>query len=213
MFTNSPTGQDRLRRYNGVHATVLSPPVNDPELFVGGPGGGYIFAGGRICRAKRQVLLIQALRHAPGVRMVIAGPPDSAADATELARLAADFGVEDRLTLNLRFLSRPEMAELVNGASAAVYIPFDEDSVGYVTMEAFQASKPVITTDDAGGVLEIVRDGETGLIAEPTAEALGAALSAIMGDQVKARRLGAAGRQVLVDRALTWPHTIERLLA
>ena len=105
------------------------------------------------------------------------------------------------------------MAELVNGASAAVYIPFDEDSVGYVTMEAFQASKPVITTDDAGGVLEIVRDGETGLIAEPTAEALGAALSAIMGDQVKARRLGAAGRQVLVDRALTWPHTIERLLA
>ena len=213
MFTNSPVVRDRLRHYNGVDATILPPPVNDPELFVGGPDNGYIFAGGRVGRAKRQALLVHALRYAPGVRMVIAGPPDTEADAPELARLAAELGVEDRLTLNLRLLPRSKVADLVNNATAAAYIPFDEDSVGYVTMEAFQAGKPMVTTTDAGGLLEIVRHGETGMVAEPNSEALGAALSAVMGNPAQARRLGAAGRQVLLDRDLTWPGTIERLLA
>jgi glycosyltransferase involved in cell wall biosynthesis len=213
LFTLSPTGQDRLRRYNGALASVLPQPLNDPDLFGGGRSDGYIFAGGRIGPAKRQGLLVRALSHAPSVKLVIAGPPDSPTDAVELARLAADLKVEDRLTLDLRFLPRSKIACLVNNAAAAVYIPFDEDSVGYVTMEAFQAGKPVVTSNDAGGVLEIVRDGDTGLVAEPTAEALGAALSAIIDDPARARRLGMAGRQVLVDRALTWPRTIERLLA
>ena len=213
LFTLSPTGQDRLWRYNGVQATVLPQPLNDPELFGGGPADGYVFAGGRVGRAKRQALLVQALRYAPGVRMVIAGPPDSETDAPELARLAAELGVEDRLTLDLRFLPRAEMATLVNNASAAAYIPFDEDSVGYVTMEAFHAGKPVVTTSDSGGVLEIVRDGETGVVAEPNPEALGAALVKLMNNPARSAALGAAGRRVLDDRQLTWPRTIERLLA
>ena len=213
LFTLSPTGQDRMRRYNGVTPAVLPQPLNDPELFEGGPAGGYIFAGGRVGKAKRQALLLRAMQHAPGVRMVIAGPPDTAADAPELTRLAAELGVADQLTLDLRFLPRAEIAHLVNNASAAAYIPFDEDSVGYVTMEAFRAGKPVVTTSDAGGVLEIVTDGETGMVAEPTPEALGAALSAMMNDAARAARLGAAGRSVLDQRELTWPKTIERLLA
>ena len=92
LFTLSPTGRDRLRRYSGVEATVLPQPLNDPELFGGGPADGYVFAGGRVGRAKRQALLVQALPHAPGVRMVIAGPPDSDTDAPDLARLAAELG-------------------------------------------------------------------------------------------------------------------------
>jgi glycosyltransferase involved in cell wall biosynthesis len=213
LFTLSPTGRDRLRRYNGVDATILPQPLNDAEMFVGGPAEGYIFAGGRVGRAKRQALLVEALQHAPNVRLIIAGPPDQETDAAELRRLAARCGVEDRLTLDLRFLPRGELATLVNNASAAAYIPFDEDSVGYVTMEAFQAGKPVVTTSDAGGVLEIVRNGETGVVTEPNAQALGAALSAVANDPARAARLGMAGRQVLKERGLTWPQTIERLLA
>ena len=213
IFSLSPTGRDRMVRYNGVEPSVLPQPLNDPELFTGGEPGGYVFAGGRVGRAKRQALLVRALAHAPGVRMVVAGPPDTGMDAAELSALAAELDVTDRLTLDLRFLPRAEMAALVNNATACAYIPFDEDSVGYVTMEAFRAGKPVLTTSDAGGVLEIVRDGETGLVAEPEPEALGAALSALMADAAQAAEMGAAGRQVLQDRALTWPRTIERLLA
>jgi glycosyltransferase involved in cell wall biosynthesis len=213
LFTLSPTGRDRLHRYNGVSAAVLPQPLNDPELFVGAEAEGYLLASGRVGKAKRQAMLVRALPHAPGIRLVIAGPPDSAADAPELRRLALELGVEDRLALDLRFLPRKELASLVNRASAVAYIPFDEDSVGYVTMEAFQAGKPVLTTTDSGGVLEIVHDGETGFVARPTPEALGAAFSALIGNPGLAARLGAAGRQVLVARKLTWAATIEKLLA
>ena len=67
------------------------------------------------------------------------------------------------MTLDLRFLPRQDLATLVNGASAVAYLPFDEDSLGYCTMEAFQAAKPVLTVTDSGGVLDIVRDRDTGL--------------------------------------------------
>lgn len=213
IFTLSPTGADRLRRYNGFGAEILPQPLNDPELFTGGEAGGYVLASGRVGLGKRQHLLVRAMRHAPGLRLVIAGPPDRPEDADELRRLAAEEGVEDRLTLDLRFLPREELARLVNHATAVAYLPFDEDSVGYVTMEAFHAGKPVLSTADAGGVLEIVRDGETGVVCEPTPEALGAALSALAADPARAARLGRDARALLDARGITWPATVEKLLA
>lgn len=213
VFTNSPTTTERLRRYNGVEGTVLPPPLNDPELFTGGAPQGYVLAGGRVNAGKRQHLLVEALRHAPGVRLVVAGPPDDPADASALRRLAAREGVEDRVRFDLRFVPRRELAELVNGASAVAYLPYDEDSVGYVTMEAFHAGKPVVTASDAGGVLRIVRDGATGWVVDPAAEALAGALSAVRTEPARAAAMGRAAREALARMRLTWPDTIEKLLA
>lgn len=158
----------RLDHYHGIKADILSAPLNDPELFQGGPDDGYVFVGGRIGAAKRQEMLLRALPHAPGVTMVMAGPPDAPGRAAEFGALAAQLGVEDRVSFDLRLLPRADVAALVNRCTASAYIPFEEDSVGYVTMEAFAAGKPVLTTADAGGVLDIVRDRQTGLVAEPT---------------------------------------------
>ncbi|HYI82361.1 MAG TPA: glycosyltransferase family 4 protein [Acetobacteraceae bacterium] len=213
IFTLSPTGADRLRRYNGFTAEILPQPLNDPELFPGGEAEGYILASGRVGLGKRQHLLIEAMKHASGLRLVIAGPPDRPEDAEHLRRLAAENEIEDRLFLDLRFLPRAELARLVNGATAVAYLPFDEDSVGYVTMEAFHAGKPVLSTSDAGGVLEIVRNGETGMVCEPTPEALGAAMSALVAEPARAARLGRAARALLDGRGITWPATVEKLLA
>lgn len=213
IFTLSPTGADRLQRYNGFDAEILPQPLNDPELFPGGEAEGYVLASGRVGAGKRQHLLVRAMRHAPGLRLVIAGPPDRPEDAEELRRLAAAEGVEDRVTLDLRFLPRAELARLVNGATAVAYLPFDEDSVGYVTMEAFHAGKPVVSTSDAGGVLEIVRDGETGIVCDPEPEALGAGLAALVAEPARASRLGRDARALLDARGITWPATIEKLLA
>ena len=160
---------ERLEAYNGFDATVLPHPLNDPELFTGGRADGYVLAAGRVNATKRQALLIRALRHAPGVRLVVAGPPDSPSDVNDLRRFADAEGVGDRLTLDLRLLPRLELAALVNAASAVAYIPLDEEFlVGYVTMEAFHAGKPLITTTDAGGVLQLARDGETGWVTAPS---------------------------------------------
>jgi glycosyltransferase involved in cell wall biosynthesis len=207
-----PNTAKRLERYHGINASVLSQPLNDPELFSGGGDGGFILAAGRIGDAKRQGLLIEALAHAPGVRLVVAGPPEDAAVPDALRALAQRCGVADRVTFDLRFLPREELATLVNECTASAYIPFDEDSVGYVTMEAFQAAKPVITGTDSGGVLEIVQDGETGLVAAPRPETLGQAMARMIADRPRAARLGAAGRSLLAARNITWPKTLERLL-
>ena len=203
----------RLRHYCGIEAETLSAPLNDPWLFTGGEAEGYVLAGGRVGGAKRQHLLVRALRFAPGVRLVVAGRPDVPEEGVQLRHLAEAEGVANRVRFELRFLPREELAALVNGAAAVAYVPLDEDSVGYVTMEAFQAGKPVVTTSDAGGVLEIVRDGETGWVALPCPEALGDALAQALADPARAVRRGRAGRAALDGLGLTWPHTVERLLA
>ncbi|MBR0666569.1 glycosyltransferase family 4 protein [Roseomonas hellenica] len=213
IYTNAPITSRRLKHYNGFDSEVLRPPLNDPELFAGGEDGGYILASGRVNAGKRQSLLIKALRHAPGLRLIIAGPPDAPADEQALRRLAAEEAVEDRLTLDLRFLPRAELAALVNDALAVAYLPYDEDSLGYCTMEAFQAAKPMITATDAGGVLDVVRDGENGYVVPPEPESLAAAMRAVAADRTRARVMGMAGQEAMAALRLDWPSTIKRLVS
>jgi glycosyltransferase involved in cell wall biosynthesis len=80
-----------------------------------------------------------------------------------------------------------------------------------VPYEAFLAEKPVVTTRDAGGPLEVVSDGRTGLVVEPEAQAVAAACAWLAGHRSEARELGLAGR-ALAER-VTWDSAIDRLLA
>ena len=90
-------------------------------------------------------------------------------------------------------------------------MPFDEDSVGYVTMEAFASGKPMLTVTDSGGLLEIVSE-ETGAIAEPTPESLAEALYRLTSDKTRALTLGGAARKLWRDKNVTWEETVRRLL-
>jgi glycosyltransferase involved in cell wall biosynthesis len=211
IFVNSPVTRDRLKRYNSLDAEVLYPPLNDAELFQPGPFGDYVFAGGRVAPSKRQHLLIEAFAQLPGdLRLVIAGPPESEAYAQKLSDLVARHRLGHRVDLRLGFRPRTEIAELANGARACAYLPFDEDSLGYVTMEAFAAGRPVVTVRDAGGLLEIVGE-DTGVVAEPTAEGVAAAIEALT-PMPTARAKGEAAKTLWEARGLTWETTLERLL-
>lgn len=214
IFVNSPVTGGRLKRFNHVDSEVLYPPLNDAELFVGGEPQGYIFAGGRVSPGKRQHLLVEAMAHvrASGVRLLVAGPPESQAYADELRALVARHGLEPRVEFRFGFHPRADIAAWMNGALACAYIPFDEDSLGYVTMEAFAAGKAVLTTTDSGGLLEMV-NADTGLVTAPEAEALGAALDRLAADPARARALGRAARAEWDRRGLTWAATVERLLS
>ena len=213
IFTNSEVTRKRLKKYNGFDAEVLLPPINDQEIFTGGRAGGYIFAGGRINGMKRQRLLLEAMTHAgAGVKLIIAGPPDSEADGDKLKELTGQLGLAGCVQLDLGFLPRQKYADYVNAASAVAYLPVDEDSLGYVTMEAAGAGKPVITATDSGGVLGLVKHGETGWVCEPDAKALGQALSEAAAVGSRARELGANARALWKSLEVTWPRTIEALL-
>lgn len=213
IFTNSEVTRNRLAKYNNFDAQVLLPPLNDPELFTGGTPQGYVFAGGRVNGMKRQHLLVEAMAlTAPHVRLIVGGPPDTPEDALRLHRLVESHGLQDRVHLDIRFLAREELARYVNQASACAYLPFDEDSLGYVAMEAATAGKPIISSSDSGGVLGLVHHRETGWVAEPTAESLAEVLELACHNTVAIHDMGQAARKLWCDMGITWPDTIERLL-
>jgi len=213
IFTNSDITKQRLKKYNDFDAEVLLPPLNDPELFSGGKSQGYIFAGGRVNSMKRQHLLVQAMAEAkPHVRLVVAGPPDTSDDAVRLQQLVEQYRLQDRVKLDLRFLTRRELAQYVNEANACAYIPFNEDSLGYVAMEAASAKKPIISSTDSGGVLGLVRDRETGWIAKPTPASLADVFNQACCDTAAIQSMGHAANKLWNDMEISWPSTIERLL-
>ncbi|MET3837871.1 glycosyltransferase involved in cell wall biosynthesis [Brevundimonas sp. UYEF29] len=213
VFTISAEISERLLQNNGVHSVPLRAPINDPELFLGGDGQGYILAAGRVNPAKRQHLLVEAMALMPSTaRLIVAGPPETPEYAAQIRRLVEKHDLADRVKLDLRFLSRGELADYVNNATAVAYIPFKEDSYGYVTMEAFEAGKPVITCVDAGELLDIVHDQKTGFVTGPNLEELAAAMAAMVGNPALAKRMGGDARHLWRAADISWSANIDTLL-
>jgi glycosyltransferase involved in cell wall biosynthesis len=93
---------------------------------------------------------------------------------------------------------------------AVYYAPVDED-FGMVPYEAFLSGKPVVTTTDAGGPLEVVVDRRTGLVAAPEPAALAEACTWLAAHRDEARSLGAAGKAIA--DGVTWDAAVAKLLA
>jgi glycosyltransferase involved in cell wall biosynthesis len=100
------------------------------------------------------------------------------------------------------------LADLYARSLAVFYAPIDED-FGMVPYEAFLSGKPVVTTTDAGGPLEVVRDGETGLVVTADPAEIARACAAL--DPDTARRYGAAGKAVA--ERVTWDACVDALLS
>jgi glycosyltransferase involved in cell wall biosynthesis len=206
IFAISKNVARRLSQWNNLEAEALYPPPQHQGLYREGPAGNYLFYAGRLDRLKRIDLVIDAISHAgPGVRVKIAGKGPL---LPELQKQVARLGLEDRVAL-LGFVSDEELVALYAGCRAAVYVPLNED-YGYVTVEAFFSKKPVLTTSDAGGVLEFVSDGENGIVTDPTPEALGAGMRRLFeAPATRLREMGAAGFLRVKD--IGWDHVLDRL--
>jgi len=206
VVAQSPTIQRRLVEDFGIHADVLMPPP-PPRAYRCEDYGDYIFAVSRLTPLKRIDLLIRALAEpvAYRVRAVVAGEGES---RTQLEALAADLGVANRVTFVGRIDDRA-LVEYYARCRAVCFAPVNED-YGFVTVEAFASCKPVVTCRDSGGPVDLVVDGENGIVCEPTAAALAGALVRLTEDVAFAERLGDAGAARVAS--LTWPDTINRLV-
>ena len=214
IFTISRVTQERLKRYNGFDSEILMTPLNNPGMFVNRGDDGYIFAGGRINSAKRQHLLVEAmaLTNSAG-KLIVAGPPDMPSDADRLRDTVERLRLEERVVLDFGFHPVGKIADYVSRARACAYLPVDEDAVGYVTIEAVSAAKPVITLSDSGGTLQLVLDRETGYVVEPDAKAIADAMDSIWSDPVQSKQMGKAALQLWESLNVTWPITVEKLLS
>lgn len=213
IYTNSEVTRGRLRNFNGIDAEVLLPPLHRPELFVSRSAQDYVFCPSRISKAKRQTLIVEAFAHVrPPLRLVLAGPPDSPADLRDVKRAIRRAGLVDRVDVLPQWISEEHKADLFADALGCVYIPVDEDSYGYVTLESFEASKPVITCDDSGGTRAVVIDGETGWVVPPDPRALADAVNRLAANRDQARELGEAGHEHVRSLGISWDRVIEELL-
>jgi glycosyltransferase involved in cell wall biosynthesis len=207
LFSNARNTAARLARYNGLTAEPLYHPPPLAGKMKPGPTGDYVLSVGRLEGNKRVDLIVRALAYVDRrVRLLVVGEGPLRA---QLEETAIRSGVADRVSFT-DAVSEERLIELYAGALAVVFPPFDED-YGYVTLEAFLARKAVITTTDAGGPLEFVEDGVTGLVSEPTPEALGAAIGRLAADPRAAGELGQAGYERA--SAITWDGVVDRLMA
>ncbi len=212
IYTNSNVTSDRLKRFNNIDSEVLYPPLLETRQFRSGPFGDAVFCAGRVTASKRQHLLVEAMAHVrTGVKLIIAGRTEDPADQHRIEKLLRRPEISRRVTFINRFITEDEKAEYFTNALGAAYIPYDEDSYGYVTMEAFHSRKPVITTTDSGGILSVVHDGETGFVAEPEAASLAGAMDRLFENKDRARRLGQAGFDLVQSMNLTWEHVVDVL--
>ena len=193
--------QDRTMRFYGV-----SPPLNaivpnaidtgrlspaTPEGSNGTEPGEpptLLFAG-RLLALKGIDTLIHAMaRVTPRVRLLLAGPGEQG----PWKALANDLGVGDRCT----FVGRVPYAEMpgLYRAVDAVILPSFAESCPLVALEAMACGTPLVAAD-AGGVSEIVRDGETGWVFPPgDVDALASRIETVLSDPERARQVSRRAR-------------------
>jgi glycosyltransferase involved in cell wall biosynthesis len=211
IFTNSANVKRRLWDSLRIEGEVLYHPSDSTMSLMEaspGPYGNHVFLPGRFEPVKRQSLAIEAMRHLRSpVRLVLVG---RGPDEPLLRELIERHGLADRVQLEIG-VSDERLQELYLTALAVLYPPFDED-YGYVTIEAMAAERPVITCADSGGPLEFVDHEGTGLVAEPDATSIAAAVDRLHADRGLAAKLGAAGRVRVREAVPDWPQIVDRLL-
>ena len=168
-----------------------------------------ILCVGRLVGAKGQSVLIEAVD-----RLTRSG-------RRVCLRLVGDGPDRDRLQIDV---ARRHLADVVvfEGGVAqdhirALYAQADAfalasfaEGIPVVLMEAMAMEIPCVTTAITG-IPELIRDGRDGLLVAPSdVAALSAALARLIDDPALARRLGAAGRQRVLD-AYHLPRNLDRL--
>lgn len=136
------------------------------------PWGGRLLYCGRVDPRKGIATAVRALTHLPeGVTLTIHGSGEKA-HATQLAALAAELGVTDRV--RLQHSSHEEVPGVYAAADAIVFPVTWREPWGLVPLEAMAIGRPVLASRAGGGAAEYLADGENCLQFDP-GDALGLA--------------------------------------
>lgn len=125
--------------------------------------------------------------------------------------VAGDGPLRDEVPGALGFVPHDELLGLYARASV-VACPSHREGFGVVCAEAMAHGRPVVA-GAVGGLLDLVVDGQTGLLVPPRdPAALRAALERLLADDELRRRLGAAGRD-RARRLLSWKTVTDATIA
>jgi glycosyltransferase involved in cell wall biosynthesis len=200
-FDPAAADAKRVRREFGLPADApliamvayfYPPPAPGPEVLPRLAGRGI----------KGHDILLHALPRVlarlPRARVVFVGDgwgPAGVAYQHEMQALAASLGVSSAITFAGH---RTDVVDILAGADVAVQCSRSENLGGAI--EALLMGTPLVVTR-VGGLVDAVHDGETGLVVPPDdPSALADAIVRLANDRPFARRLGAAGRVLMLDR-------------
>ncbi len=191
---------------NGVDAAWFQKTMGKTARHADGTAN--VFFLGRLDPRNGLDLLIDAfprvLRRRPDARLIIAGDGPLKPLYEKMAG--------DLLGKNIFFegainAERPDYF----AASQVFCYPATKASFGITLLESMAAGVPVIAADNPG-FRDLIRDGETGLLASPgDPEALSQAIVRLLEDEVLSRKLKANGLKMAQEYA--WPRVVDQLLA
>ena len=181
-----PCGVDTVHFQPMARTTVRKELGLDDELLV-------LYVG-RILPLKGIDILIRAAAETEGRfrLLVVGGDGKDEARKAELQSLAAGLGIADRVTFH-DAVPHGRLPLYYNAADVCV-VPSYYESFGLVALEAMACGVPVIASR-VGGLVETVRDGQTGYLVpwrcpEPFAERL----ELLLGNEPLRRSLGRMAR-------------------
>lgn len=188
---------------------------------------------------KRPELFIHAMKHLPDLKGLIIGSGGFSTALYAIDRHLTDIHrhdgeiddqvlwkrsifefreksqVEDlrpRYDSNISFSGRVSKRELVEAYQQALCVvcPAYEEDYGLTALEAMAFHKPVIVCRDGGGYIELVENGISGLIVEPTGEGIAHAIKLLAENPGEAKRMGDAGYER--SRQYSWENATRVVL-
>ena len=183
---------DSARELGAKAVRVIPSAVELPER-VGEPADPpEVLFVGRLSPEKGILDLVQA---ADGIPLTVAG----------------DGPLRDRVPGALGFVQHTALPPLYERA-AVVAVPSHREGFGVACAEAMAHARPVVASA-VGGLLDLVVDGETGMLVPPRdIPALREALERLLADPDLRRRLGEAGRARVRER-FAWPAVTDATIA
>ncbi len=213
--------------YNGIDTAQYSPDRGTDVLDRYGvnPERPSVVFVGRITRQKGVEYLLRAARDFDPVAQLVlcAGSADTPELGAEVERRVAELRAErDGVIWLEQMLPKAEVIQLLSHATVFA-CPSIYEPLGIVNLEAMACEAAVVATA-TGGIVEVVDDGETGLLVpiEPGDDATGAPrdperfsrdfaerVNALIGDPERAAAMGRAGRRRAIEH-FAWPTIAEQ---
>ena len=154
FLCNSENVRQRIKKFTGMDAEVVYPPVDIQDYrFI--EKGTFYLSTARIEGHKRVELVVEAFMEMPDKKLVVASGGGQLAYLKALAKGCHNI-------VFVGWLTKDDLVEMVGRCIATIYIPMDED-FGISPVESMAAGKPVIAVDE-GGLRETISDGVTGIL-------------------------------------------------
>ncbi|MFE9623437.1 glycosyltransferase family 4 protein [Streptomyces sp. NPDC006527] len=200
--------EDRIHVVHiGADTDLFSPDPSVPVI-----PGRIVTTSSADVPLKGLVFLVEALAKVrtehPGAHLVVVGKQPQEGP---VAQAVERYGLEGAVEF-VKGISDAELVDLVRSAEVAC-VPSLYEGFSLPAAEAMATGTPLVATT-GGAIPEVAgRDGETCLAVAPgDSGALAAALGRLLGDPALRARLGAAGRERVLER-FTWARAAEGTVA